>query len=302
MMSALLLLLPALAVSPPVFTSETEQVRVDVAVSRDGQPATGLPAEAFEVRDNGALRKVELVSREERSVHAVLVLDQSDSLRPPERAALKRAAAAFLTNLDATDRATLISFTHDLRLVSGPAAPATVLAALDNLGDSGGTALYDAVYAGLTLAGGAAGRPFVLVFTDGQDQVSWLAEDKLLQAARTLEATVYVVSTEDWPERDGGPRIVRLVRFDRPTRASGLVETGSRDTLRTIVAETGGQLLTGRARDSFEDDFIRVLAEVKNRYLLVYDAPGGKPGWHKLDVRVKKHKGEVRARRGYFAH
>jgi hypothetical protein len=61
----------------------------------DGQPVTGLPTEGFEVRDNGALQKVELVSREERSVHAVLVLDQSASLRALERAALKRAAVVY---------------------------------------------------------------------------------------------------------------------------------------------------------------------------------------------------------------
>jgi hypothetical protein len=49
---------------------------------------------------------------------------------------------------------------------------------------------------------------------------------------------------------------------------------------------------------AFED----VLAEVKSRYVLVYDVIGPrKPGRHTLDVRLAKRKGEVRARAGYDA-
>jgi hypothetical protein len=45
-----------------------------------------------------------------------------------------------------------------------------------------------------------------------------------------------------------------------------------------------------------------MLDEVKSRYLLRYEPQAVKPmGWHKLEVRLKKVKGGVRARSGYLA-
>ena len=306
-MSAALLLSAILAAGPPpVFTSTADRVRVDVVVSHGGATLKDLPPEAFEVKDNGAIQRVEIASREERAVHGVLVLDLSASLRPRERAALKEAAAAFLRRLEPSDHATLVTFTHDVRLVSGPADPATVLAALDDLEDSGSTSLYDALYAGLVLAGAEEGRPFVLVFTDGEDQTSWLGASDLTQTALRLEASVYVVSPEKWAA--GADVSMRAAQFSVPPAAAGApslpprVESASRNIVRALVASTGGQILTSHGPDGFAADFERVLAEVKNRYLLVYDVEGPpRPGWHKLEVRLKKAKGEVRARRGYFA-
>jgi VWFA-related protein len=306
-MSAALFLSATLAAAPPpVFTSGADRVRVDVVVSHGGAALKGLPPEAFEVKDDGAVQRIEVASREEQAVHGVLVLDLSASLRPRERAALRDAAATFLRHLEPSDRATLVTFTQDVRLVSGPADPATVLAALEDLDDSGSTSLYDALYAGLVLAGAEEGRPFVLVFTDGQDQTSWLGASELTQAALRLEASVYVVSPEKWnPDTEVS---MRAAQFSVPPAAAGApslpprVESASRKIVRGLVASTGGQILTSRGPDGFAADFERVLAEVKNRYLLVYDVEGPpRPGWHKLEVRLKKGKGEVRARRGYFA-
>jgi VWFA-related protein len=282
MTAFLLVALLAAAAPPPLFTNEAEQVRLDVSVARHGEPLKGLEAAAFEVRDNGAVQSAAVASREESAVHGVLVLDLSTSLGAADRAALKTAAAAFLHKLEPDDHATVLTFTNELRLIEGPGDAASALAALERLpSDCGSTALYDALYAGLTVAGAAAGRPFVLVFTDGQDQISWLAPRTLLLQALRFEATVYVVSTGTWTEASGLP-------------------SSSRNVLRQLVQHSGGRLLTGRTRDDFERDFTRVLAEVKNRYLLVYDAPG-KPGWHDVSVRLKKTKGEVRTRRGYFS-
>jgi len=273
----LLFVLAALSdVRTPRFSSGTDQVRLDVVVSRGAEPIAGLSAEDFEVRDNGARQEVQLVSRDERAVHAVLVLDFSSSLLDEAREKLKAAAASFLGKLDPNDHATLLTFTHDLRLISGPTLPGAVQFQVKKLDGSGSTALYDAVYAGMTVAGAAPGRPFVLVFTDGINYFSWLGEAQLLDVARGLEPTVYVVSTGKWPE--------------------------SEDVVRRVVRESGGRLWHGRSIDQLDEDFDRVLAEVKNRYLLTYSPPDPpRPGWHEIKVKLRRGKGQVRARRGYFA-
>jgi len=81
----------------------------------------------------------------------------------------------------------------------------------------------------------------------------------------------------------------------------GAVPLPSRKALATVVADTGGRLWTGRSIGQLRTDFARVLAEVKNRYLVAYEkAAGSKPGWHDLKVRLKNRRGNVLARRGYW--
>ena len=293
----------AATADPPRFSSSIEQVRIDVAVSRGDEPITGLTADDFEVLDDGVPQKIEIVAREQQDVHVVLVFDLSSSLGASDRVALREAAKDFLQRLEPADHATLLTFTHDLRLATGPASPASVIASLESLDDAGSTALYDAVFAGMTLAGTAPGRQVVVVFTDGVNMISALNAEAMLDAGRRLESAVYVVSREEWPEP---PELV--VSFEpidlphrRKTPVPGAVPLPSRKALATVVADTGGRLWTGRSIGQLRTDFARVLAEVKNRYLVAYEkAAGSKPGWHDLKVRLKSRRGNVLARRGYW--
>jgi len=269
----LLALLAASSPAPPRFGSQTDAIRVDVSVSRDGEPLAGLVAADFEVRDQGVPQHLELVSRSEQTVHAILILDLSDSLTAAQQARIRRSARDMLARLETRDRATLLVFAHDLRLVSGPAEPAVASAAVDRAYEWGGTAVYDALYAGVALSAAVPGaRPFVLLFSDGLDRVSWLSPWKVLEAARHSDATVYLASPADTP--GGG--------------------------LPGLAADTGGYVIGARPGPELDEAFTRVLTEVKNRYLLVYEPQGvPRPGWHELSVRLKKRKGKVRARRAY---
>jgi hypothetical protein len=47
----------------PTFKAGIEAVRVDVLVTRGGQPVEGLTARDFQVRDNGVLQDIDHVSR-----------------------------------------------------------------------------------------------------------------------------------------------------------------------------------------------------------------------------------------------
>jgi VWFA-related protein len=301
-----------LLAAPPTFVNEALEVRVDVVVSRDGAPVTGLRAGDFELLDDGAPQDVSLVASEQTNVHAVLVLDQSESLSPAARKVLKDAAAVFLDRMEPGDMATLLTFTHDLTLVSGPDAPDTVKRALEELDGSGTTALYDAIHAGLIVGAAAPGRPFVVVFTDGVDRISWITARQLLQAARLAEGALYFVSTSSWSDEGsttvipgrpdtsaGGPYALpppaRSMSLPQPTS-----DAEGRAFLRAVAAETGGRVWTGSG-DAIEVQFIRTLAEVKSRYLLAYAPASPTPGWHTIEIRMRQGRGEVRARRGYFS-
>jgi VWFA-related protein len=287
MTTAGLLCLLAASAAAPRFASEAQWVRIDVAATIDGVPIQGLEADDFELLDDGAPEPVILLSRAESQAHAVLVLDQSESLDQEDRRVLKTAATELLDRLEPTDRATLLTFTHDLTLVSGPETPATVRESLAGLDGGGTTALYDAIHAGLTLGAAAPGRPFVVVLTDGNDRISWITGPQVWQAARRCETTLYFVSRASWPEN---PSILS---------PSPAIDGQGQAFLRTLAEETGGRVWAGSGA-SLEEQFRRVVAEVKSRYVLAFDAGDRKPGWHKLEVRLKNHPGGVRTRRGYF--
>jgi hypothetical protein len=259
-----------------VFSGETSVVRVDVAASRDGVPLSGLQADDFELLDNGVVQTVSVAAAGRNNIHAVLVMDLSDSLSADDRHVLRRDAAAFLGRLGRDDRATLLAFTQEVKLVCGPDLPSIIVPCLSDLEGGGTTALYDAIIAGLLVSPAAPGRPVVVVLTDGVDRISWTREHDLQQAARMGEATLHFVSTASRP--------------------------AARDHsfLSALAADTGGHVWDG-SMATLEGQFARVLAEVQRRYLLVYEPTHPTPGWHDIQVRLTRQKGDVIARRGYVS-
>jgi VWFA-related protein len=285
--AAVALALPLTAQAPPRFGVSAEVVVVDVLVSRGDEPVHGLSSADFQVLDDGVLQKAEVVFHEEAPLHAILLLDTSSSVAGATLGHLKAAGQAFLEGLEQRDRATLMTFSYDIRLRSEPAAlPARVAAALDRTAARGTTALHDAVFAALKLADPRHGRPTILVFSDGEDVMSILSGEQVLRAARESDAVVYVVFlAADLP---GAARPGR--RSPRPP-----------EFLEDLAKETGGRLWKATSPEELRDRFVEILSQLRSRYVLRFAPEGGpSPGWHELEVRLKEGKGRVRARRGYY--
>jgi VWFA-related protein len=295
---------PAPSVPVPVFAAQAESVEVDVRVTRDGQPVLDLSAAEFDVRDNGRRQPVEIVRAGGSPVHALLVLDRSESMAGDKLVQIKAAARAFLTRLGDGDRATLIAFDYRLGLVAGPAATReAALAARDSLRAEGGTALHDAVYAALTLADPRPGRPIVLVFSDGFDRLSWLPAEQVLAAARAAHAAVYAVQALDplplhLKLREASTRFGTSGMLGRPTRGR-LGSQRVAPLFEDLARETGGRVWQATVDPDLERAFLEVLADARSRYVLRYEPDDTTPGWHKLEVRVTRGRTSVRTRRGY---
>jgi VWFA-related protein len=288
----------------PTFGSEVGFVTVDVFAGRGGRPVEGLTAADFEVQDDGVPQIVELVSRRERPVYAILLLDVSASVAGPKLESLRGAARGLLEGLGENDRAALLTFSNDVRAESDLAAsPATVTAALERVEAGGPTSLHDAVYAAVSLADPTVGRPIVLVFTDGEDRLSLLSAAGVLAAARQSPAAVYAVELQESSSRS----VAQDEPRPGPAGGSGgfLVPpaaTRSLSFLDKVVDETGGRLWHAGAAQELSASFLEVLEEVKNRYVLRYEPRGvSATGWHRLQVRLKDARATLRARKGYQA-
>ena len=274
----LCVLLAAAAVhaQPPTFSTRREVVRVDVLVSDDGRPVTGLMPDDFELRDSGVLQTIDLARLESIPLNVVLAFDLSRSVAGQRLAHLKQAGRAVLEALDPGDRVALVTFSQVITLSQALTDdPALIRSALERLEGRGDTALVDGLYASILVGESDGGRSLVIVFSDGMDTASWLPRSSVLDTVRRSDVVVYSVTTGQ-----------------------------SRDAafLRDVGKATGGGWLEVGSTAELARTFVAIFDEFRYRYLLTYSpARVDQDGWHELEVRVKRRGAAVTAARpGYF--
>ncbi len=260
----------------PSFSTRVEAVQIDVLVTERGRAVRGLQQADFEVRDNGVLQQIDVVSLDRIPLNVVLAFDLSGSVTGERLYHLGRAGQTLLDALTPEDQAALVTFGHVVALRSGLTTNrGQVRAAFDLAQAAGETSLIDGTYTGMMLGESNPGPALVMVFSDGLDTSSWLAPEAVLEIAKRSDIVVYSIS----------------------------VGQSYRSTfLRSVSELTGGSLLRIESTQNLPAMFLRILEEFRQRYLLAYVPRGvATNGWHELDVRVKRRNATVKARPGYLA-
>ena len=156
----------------------------------------------------------------------------------------------------------------------------------------GATALFDALYAGTLLASGR-GRSLLVLFTDGEDNLSWLDAAQVRRVL--LESNVLVQAVGIVPAR----------RSDRayPERLAAAA-AGAAARAHAPAARRGhGRPVLGRhpRPSGSRDAFLAILEAMKTRYVLRFEPDRvRREGLHELDVRLVRRKGKVHCRKAYF--
>jgi Ca-activated chloride channel family protein len=259
----------------PTFSARLEVVRVDALVTSGGRPVRGLTVADFEVFDDGVRQTLDFAGFEQSPLNVILAFDVSASLTASQLQNLRDAGAAALTVLQKDDRAALVTFSEAVSLESPLTIDVSAIeSALARVEAHGSTALIDGVYAAVTVADAPQGRGLVIAFSDGSDTASWLPARQAIDAARRSDVVVYGVATGRYE-----------LKF-----------------LRDITDDTGGKLYQVESTADIRDRFLQILAEFRDRYVLSYTPSGvAKGGWHRLEVKVKGRRANVRARPGYLA-
>jgi VWFA-related protein len=279
---------PARAQDPsPVFRAGADAVTVEASVRRDRRPVIGLKASDFELLDNGVRQDITEISYEKLPIDVTVLLDVSASVTGSALDELRRALKQLRSDFGAQDRLRLVTFNMRVkRLVdfSDPAPAADV--ALASLNGGGSSAVFDSLAVALASPATNARRQLIVLFSDGQDSSSITDGDTLLDVARRSTPTVAVVLAS--PSLQRAASILR-----HTTKTVG-------DMAQQIATDTGGFVATIAPGDNITSTFRRVLEQFRTTYVLYFTPKGVDPkGAHTLDVRVKRDKVEVRARRGY---
>ena len=285
---------------PPVFSASVEAVEVDVFVTSRNKAVTDLRAADFEVFDNGVRQEASLVRLDSVGVTAVLAIDTSMSVRGATLGHLKQAAHAFVLGLTDRDQAAVLRFSHELVWESPATSDRSSLGrAIDGLTAGGGTAVFDALYVALKRPW-PGGRPLVVLYTDGADNLSWLGPETVLAAARESSALVYVVGPAP-PETAIVSHAWSLRTGAGVTITAAHPRDASFQRLREIAEITGGRFWPVESPTLLEKRFLEILAAMKTRYLLGYTPHGVAPAErHRIKVRVKDRQVDVRHRLEYL--
>ena len=287
----------------PVFGASIENVYVDAFVSHRGAPLSGLSAGDFELWDNGVIQRLDLVSSETQPLLAVLAFDISSSLEGQKLDALRAASQALLDTLRPEDEASLFTFADDIRFQAEPTTDkAAIRKALEQLQPGGGTPLMDALFAAITLPK-SRGRSLVVLFTDGVDNLSWLDWRQIQKVAERSNAVVHVVSLQPLarPEDEGRNFEGDLRWRIYPAERTPALEFENSWALRQIAEVTGGRYWEAGSLDRLKAPFAAIAEAMGKRYVLRYAPEGvGRPGWHKLELRLRGKKGDVHTRSGYW--
>ena len=261
---------PANPQTPPAEKKGREYtINVDVnlvvlhatVLDKKGRMVNDLKPEDFRVYEDGAPQKLSVFSHADIPVTMGIVIDDSGSMRE-KRQAVNAAALTFVKTSNPQDQVFVVNF-NDVYYLDTPGDFASNIedlkSALDKIDSSGGTALYDAVYASLDhVKLGNRDKKILLVITDGEDNASRY----YLRRTASLRAEIQRRDLYHWLAGLGRTRrAVQNTRRQRH-RAAKILEK--------IAEATGGEAYFPRSLDEVQSTCEQIAHDIRNQYTLAY--------------------------------
>lgn len=270
------------------FSSRSELVVLRVSVvDKQAGFVSGLPREAFVVREDGRPQPIEFFENEDTPVTVGLVIDNSGSMQK-RRDGVIAAGMAFADSSHPDDEVFTLNFNEKVWPGLPAGQPFTtdhdeLRRALDRSTTRGQTALFDAIARGLRhLDEGNRTRKVLVVVSDGADNASRTSFDQVLDAALRKDVVIYTIGMYDPNDRDAKPKL-----------------------LRQLSDATGGEAFFPRADQDVTPILQRIARDIRSSYTVGYVPPAGAEGRRRRRVQVEcrspdGRKLTVRARSSYI--
>ncbi|RMH17820.1 MAG: VWA domain-containing protein [Acidobacteria bacterium] len=264
----------------PVDRVEVRLVELYASVlDAQGRSITGLTAADFTVYEDGEPQPlVRFDTVKNLALSVTLLMDVSASMRRKVEVAAASARRFFETVLTPKDRASLLTFNHDLeRVVPFTNDVDRLRYGTIGLRPYGTTRLHDGVIYAAHGFGGRQGKRALVVLSDGQDVDSDFTFPQVLAFALRAGVAVY-------------PILLDLA--DETTQAD----------LERLAQETGGRFFAVAGVGELDGVYRQIEEDLRSQYLLVYRPPAaGERAFRRVEVELPGRP-ELRARtiHGYY--
>ena len=277
----------AFVVQAQTFRGSVTTVEIPVTVTdTSNRLITGLTKDDFEVFEDGDPEPITQFSDKRTPVSVGVLLDISDSMRGQPIVDARGALDRFVGDLlEGDDEAFVGAFNHLPRiLVPWTAPPSRLAGRLDSERPTGGTAIYDAIAASVSMFGHRQRtRAAMIVISDGADTASDHSLPQTRELLRRSDAFVYAIAIDSATEQRVSTRV-------------------NPEALREITGPSGGYTEVVRTSADLGPATQRIADELNSQYMLGYDTTRPQDGsWRTVRIRVRNRDYIARARRGYFA-
>ena len=279
----------------PTFRSRTNLVAMNVTVTdAQGQVVSGLKQEAFAVTEDETPQPIQQFVAESAPLSLVIAIDASQSMEGSRIAFARQAVLRFLERLGPDDELDVFGFNNrPFNVTKGNKDPQVIARALAGVRPSGGTALYQAVAAGIeALQRSKHRRRALVVISDGNDEPSVPYDDDRASLAREAMATGRVNRSE---------ALVYAIGVDPPNRRS--LRPLNIAALSRLTDPTGGATRRVVEDAGITEQAEQIGDELRHQYVVGFTpAHAGDGKFHRVLVTVAGCDGcRVRTRSGFIA-
>jgi len=259
---------------------DVRTIEVFAAVS-DGndRPITNLQQQDFRVEEDNRLQQIRIFEPQSSAMTMALLVDTTGSMAT-DLSRVKNGVARLLSSIKPQDTVGLFTFANGLNKLSDFSKDKNaVLGAILKTRAGGATALFDSLAQLSREVSRHGGKKAILLFTDGDDNMSVLSLEVAMKDVQRIGVPVY------------------SMLYGR-----ALQDPKLHDRLEKISISTGGISFNVRNPDDLPNVFARVGQDLQHTYMLSYQSDSeAKDDWRSIKVSLPNHpKLKVRAKEGYW--
>ncbi len=279
---------PANALPNPVVRS-VHMVLVPVTVLDPyDRLVTGLQRDNFRAYENGEEEEIVHFAEDDVPISIGVIFDMSGSMSDKIDKS-KMAAMQFFKTANPQDEFFLVDFSSRADLISPFTSDINELQSRLMYTKAGGeTALFDAIYLGLSeMKGAHNSRKALLIISDGGDNHSRYSEQDIREYLRESDVQLYAIGVYE-PLAD---------RFRTPEEGAGP------ELLEELADMSGGRVFPVQNINELPDIATKISMELRNQYVLGYKPSDTKNDgkWRKIKVDVVPPRG-LPPLRVYYKH
>ncbi|HET8780993.1 MAG TPA: VWA domain-containing protein [Pyrinomonadaceae bacterium] len=272
-----------------------------LVIGRDGKFVPNLGREDFQVFENGVKQEISYFAAVDNPFTVALVIDTSRST-VFNLADIQHAALAFVDQMRPRDRAVVVSFSDDFKVITEATSDReTLRSAIASIRPGGGSRVYDAVDLLVEEMNRIEGRTALILFSDGVDNDSQTATgESTLRKVERSDTLIYPVQFSTYERmKSRAP-----AKTDLPTEGTGFSEQDYRVAgayLRRLADATSTGVYPAAEISDLDRAIASIVDELHNEYSIgYYPRNAGQAGeQRRVEVRVNRPQLVVRARTGY---